>query len=179
MLSPTHPGCTASPIKLLQALAASVRVHAQAADERQMVAREVSASRLHSHVATSTSGAPSTDPHHLQPPPPHAAAVGLRHTSSSGSGSGSFGADDVGLQRASSMNLPKPDESGVPATHPDMCILRIRRNHLVEVSTSCCLESASALPPHVCLCILCKTEAARQAPLLASKCVKCGLQTCL
>lgn len=102
-----------------------------------MVAREVSASRLHSHIATSTSGAPR-DPLHLQPPPPHAAAVGLRHTSSSGSGSGSFGADDVGLQRASSMNLPKPEESGVPATHPDMCILRIRRNHLVEVSISCC-----------------------------------------
>ena len=95
-----------------------------------MVAREVSASRLHSHVATSTSGTTS-DPHHL---PPHAAAVGLRHTSSSGSGSGSFGADDIGLQRASSMNLPKPEESGVPATHPDMCILRIRRNHLVEVN---------------------------------------------
>ena len=67
------------------------------------------------------------------PRPPHAAAVGLRHTSSSGSGSGSFGADDIGLQRASSMNLPKPEDSGVPATHPDMCILRIRRNHLVEV----------------------------------------------
>ena len=41
---------------------------------------------------------------------------------------------DLELQRASSMNLPKPEESGVPATHPDMCILRIRRNHLVEVS---------------------------------------------
>lgn len=104
----------------------------QAADERQMVAREVSASRLHSHIATSTSGAASRDPLHQQPPPPHAAAVGLRHTSSSGSGSGSFGADDIGLQRASSMNLPKPEDSGVPATHPDMCILRIRRNHLVE-----------------------------------------------
>lgn len=108
-------------------------VHVQAADERQMVAREVSGSRLHSNVSTSTSGTTS-DPHHLQPPPPHAAAVGLRHTSSSGSGSGSFGADDIGLQRASSMNLPKPEESGVPATHPDMCILRIRRNHLVEVN---------------------------------------------
>ena len=37
------------------------------------------------------------------------------------------------LARSGSMNLPKPDESGVPAVHPDMCILRIRRNHLVEV----------------------------------------------
>lgn len=47
------------------------------------------------------------------------------------------------LVRSGSMNLPKPDESGVPATHPDMCILRIRRNHLVEVrcpstGRSCC-----------------------------------------
>lgn len=97
-----------------------------------MVAREVSASRLHSNTTTSTSGGPA-NPLHQLPPPPHAAAVGLRHTSSSGSGSGSFGADDIGLQRASSMNLPKPEDSGVPATHPDMCILRIRRNHLVEV----------------------------------------------
>ncbi len=97
-----------------------------------MVAREVSASRLHSNTTTSTSGGPANSLHQL-PPPPHAAAVGLRHTSSSGSGSGSFGADDIWLQRASSMNLPKPEDSGVPATHPDMCILRIRRNHLVEV----------------------------------------------
>ena len=109
----------------------------QAADERQMVAREVSASRLHSHTNTSTSRVPG-DPLHQVSPPPHAAAVGLRHTSSSGSGSGSFGADDVGLQRASSMNLPKPEDSGVPATHPDMCILRIRRNHLVEVKLLAC-----------------------------------------
>ena len=113
--------------------------NAQAADERQMVAREVSASRLHSNTNTSTSGGTSggpANPSHQLPPPPHAAAVGLRHTSSSGSGSGSFGADDIGLQRASSMNLPKPEDSGVPATHPDMCILRIRRNHLVEVRAS-------------------------------------------
>jgi hypothetical protein len=37
------------------------------------------------------------------------------------------------LARQGSMNLPLPEDSGVPATHPDMCILRIRRNHLVEV----------------------------------------------
>ena len=37
------------------------------------------------------------------------------------------------LFRSGSMNLPKPEDSGVPAVHPDMCILRIRRNHLVEV----------------------------------------------
>lgn len=37
------------------------------------------------------------------------------------------------LARQGSMNLPLPEDSGVPAMHPDMCILRIRRNHLVEV----------------------------------------------
>ena len=112
----------------------------QAVDERQMVAREMSASRLHSNNATSTSSNPNPNPNpnppHQAPPPPHAAAIGLRKTSSSGSGSGSLLPLDAGLQRASSMNLPKPEESGVPATHPDMCILRIRRNHLVEVGLS-------------------------------------------
>ena len=33
---------------------------------------------------------------------------------------------------AGSMNLPLPDECGVPPDHADMCILRIRRNHLIE-----------------------------------------------
>ena len=37
------------------------------------------------------------------------------------------------LFRQGSMNLPRPEDSGVPATHPDMCILRIRRQHLLEV----------------------------------------------
>ena len=37
------------------------------------------------------------------------------------------------LRRSGSMNLPKPEDSGVPAVHAEMCILRIRRNHLVEV----------------------------------------------
>ena len=34
--------------------------------------------------------------------------------------------------RHGSMNLPPPSESGVPATHPDMCIVRVRRCHLLE-----------------------------------------------
>lgn len=38
-----------------------------------------------------------------------------------------------GLVRQGSMNLPAPEECGVPAEHPDMCILRIRRHHLIEV----------------------------------------------
>lgn len=37
------------------------------------------------------------------------------------------------LWKQGSLNLPHPEESGFPATHPDMCILRIRRNHLLEV----------------------------------------------
>lgn len=31
------------------------------------------------------------------------------------------------------MNLPAPEDSGVPPDNPDSCILRIRRNHLIEV----------------------------------------------
>lgn len=37
------------------------------------------------------------------------------------------------IWRQGSMNLPPPEQSGVPPDHPDMCILRIRRNHLIEV----------------------------------------------
>ena len=134
-----------------------------------MVAREVSASRLHSNTTTSTSGGPA-NPLHQLPPPPHAAAVGLRHTSSSGSGSGSFGADDIGLQRASSMNLPKPEDSGVPATHPDMCILRIRRNHLVEVRALVLERGTKQMPSCLCeelghACVVCVGCLIGTAPL--------------
>jgi hypothetical protein len=34
------------------------------------------------------------------------------------------------------MNLPAPEDSGVPPDNPDSCILRIRRNHLIEVHHS-------------------------------------------
>ena len=37
------------------------------------------------------------------------------------------------LWKQGSLNLPPPEESGFPSMHPDMCILRIRRNHLLEV----------------------------------------------
>ncbi len=50
-----------------------------------------------------------------------------------GSGSSANWDSDGTLQRQGSMNLPRPEDSGVPATHADMCILRIRRNHLIEV----------------------------------------------
>jgi ubiquitin-protein ligase E3 A len=38
----------------------------------------------------------------------------------------------AGPIRHGSMNLPPPEASGVPATHPDMCIIRVRRTHLLE-----------------------------------------------
>ncbi|KAL6774573.1 hypothetical protein ACKKBG_A25530 [Auxenochlorella protothecoides x Auxenochlorella symbiontica] len=36
------------------------------------------------------------------------------------------------LWKQGSLNLPAPEDSGFPGTHPDMCIVRIRRNHLLE-----------------------------------------------
>lgn len=36
------------------------------------------------------------------------------------------------LWKQGSLGLPTPDDSGFPATHPDMCILRVRRGHLLE-----------------------------------------------
>lgn len=61
-----------------------------------------------------------------------------RELSGSKTTSSSARPEEYGLQRQGSMNLPKPEDSGVPATHPDMCILRIRRNHLVEVRPVTC-----------------------------------------
>ena len=85
------------------------------AAERQMVARELSDAHVGAGPTT------THNPNQVQPragtttPPVEAVLEG-------------------GLQRQGSMNLPKPEDSGVPATHPDMCMLRIRRNHLSEVS---------------------------------------------
>ncbi|CAD7697676.1 unnamed protein product [Ostreobium quekettii] len=45
---------------------------------------------------------------------------------------GREGTSDGSLRRAGSLQLPRPENSGIPATHSDMCILRIRRNHLTE-----------------------------------------------
>jgi hypothetical protein len=36
------------------------------------------------------------------------------------------------VQREGSMHLPRPAECQVAGTHSDMCIVRVRRNHLVE-----------------------------------------------
>eukprot|EP00889_Picochlorum_renovo_P001482 jgi/Picre1/28512/NNA_003916.t1 len=40
--------------------------------------------------------------------------------------------DGSPLWKHGSLGLPSPDESGFPATHPEMCIVRIRRCHLLE-----------------------------------------------
>ena len=45
---------------------------------------------------------------------------------------GTPSARDAALARHGSMNLPPPHASGVPGAHPDMCILRVRRCHLVD-----------------------------------------------
>ena len=50
--------------------------------------------------------------------------------------------DALSLSRQGSMNLPTPEESGVPSVHPDVCIMRIRRNHLVEVRLSIVMQTA-------------------------------------
>jgi hypothetical protein len=36
------------------------------------------------------------------------------------------------VRRENSLHLPRPSECSMPGTHSDMCITRIRRNHLVE-----------------------------------------------
>ena len=43
-------------------------------------------------------------------------------------------ADDSGssIWKQGSLGLPTPEESGFPGTHPEMCIVRIRRSHLLE-----------------------------------------------
>lgn len=64
--------------------------------------------------------------------------------SNGGQGSRFDETDAFLLVRQGSMNLPLPEESGVPSTHPDMCIVRIRRNHLVEVSFSLDITSLRA-----------------------------------
>lgn len=53
-------------------------------------------------------------------------AIGRQATTSPGGG----------LWKQGSLGLPSPEESGFPATHPDMCILRVRRGHLLEDALS-------------------------------------------
>jgi len=36
------------------------------------------------------------------------------------------------VRREGSMHLPRPADCQVQGTHSDMCIVRVRRNHLVE-----------------------------------------------
>ena len=98
-------------------------------DERRMLSREVTNAR------TSHPGSPSEA---------QASMAAMSLAASGGNKQGGEGgrmeaggavgtSEGYSLARQGSMNLPLPEDSGVPATHPDMCILRIRRNHLVEV----------------------------------------------
>ena len=45
---------------------------------------------------------------------------------------GASGSGRGRLRRQGSFGLPSPEVSGFPSVHPEMCILRIRRNHLME-----------------------------------------------
>ena len=89
-------------------------------DERMAVAREVTALRSSGTPGGSGANSPT-------------AAMILANASGSRESLAEMVATHARLFRQGSMNLPKPEDSGVPATHPDMCILRIRRQHLLEV----------------------------------------------
>jgi hypothetical protein len=104
-------------------------------DERAAAAREVTALR--------STGSPHASGHST----PTALLTGgggsaefVEQLLGGGAAPGGGGTGGV-LMRQGSMNLPKPEESGVPATHPDMCILRVRRPHLLEVSPAPLLTS--------------------------------------
>lgn len=108
-------------------------------DERAMAAREVTA--LRSAASPSNSG-------HNSPTAAALLASGGSREFAEALLAGAPGAG--GLIRQGSMNLPKPEDCLVPATHPDMCILRIRRQHLLEVlppsSAVCDLSMGARIP---------------------------------
>lgn len=93
-----------------------------------------------------------------------------------GSSSGGDDADllDGLVRREGSMHLPRPADCQVQGTHSDMCIVRVRRHHLVEDALDeiarqyryC--STSDAAPAHVCVytCMhsLC-------APPLVSSCI--------
>ncbi len=87
-----------------------------------MAAREVTALR--------SAGSPSNSGHNSPTAAGLLASGGSREFAEMLLAGGSGGG---GLVRQDSMNLPKPEDSNAPATHPDMCIVRIRRQHLLEV----------------------------------------------
>jgi hypothetical protein len=68
-----------------------------------------------------------------QPTGPHGLSIEIPADSAGGDPPEAEQPVVSGLQRQGSMNLPPPEECGAPAEHPEMCILRIRRQHLIEV----------------------------------------------
>eukprot|EP00884_Botryococcus_braunii_P023346 jgi/Botrbrau1/9696/Bobra.0201s0026.1 len=63
-------------------------------------------------------------------------ARAMRSGTNSPTASSSQAQKDMAIARHGSMNLPKPEDSGVAATHPEMCIIRVRRCHLLEDAMS-------------------------------------------
>ena len=102
-------------------------------DERRMLSREITNSRVNSHP-----NSPSE-------------ALAVLAMNSGGQSSRFDDSESFGLARQGSMNLPLPEDSGVPSTHPDMCIVRVRRNHLIEVRGFLC-HCSCKLCPHFGLC---------------------------
>ena len=63
---------------------------------------------------------------------PNESPVAPRAENGSTAGNGTSDGVRGTLRRQGSFGLPSPEISGFPAIHPEMCILRIRRNHLME-----------------------------------------------
>jgi hypothetical protein len=69
------------------------------------------------------------------------------------------------VRREGSMHLPRPADCNVQGTHSDMCIVRVRRNHLVEDALDeiarqyrcgvCLLALVCVWCVCVCVCLVC------------------------
>lgn len=58
--------------------------------------------------------------------------AGSGHDSSNGGPDSPMSIESQLVRREGSMHLPQPADCQVQGTHSDMCIVRVRRNHLVE-----------------------------------------------
>lgn len=57
---------------------------------------------------------------------------GGRNSSNGGGPDSPLSIESQLVRREGSMHLPRPADCQVQGTHSDMCIVRVRRNHLVE-----------------------------------------------
>lgn len=69
----------------------------------------------------------STAPVAATPAPAHPMSGARGHSHSH-----QLGTSTSSVWKQNSLGLPAPEDSGFPATHPEMCIVRIRRCHLLE-----------------------------------------------